>query len=501
MPAMIVELADTAATEEFGRDLAMALRPGDLVFLTGGLGAGKTTLSRAVIRQLADNLELEVPSPTFSLVQIYPAAETGWRGDIRHADFYRIGEADEIAELGLSDGPEEPALTLVEWPEIGTPVLPPPDLVIAMSDSGNGRQVAIDGEREALTRLRRSLSIRNFIDDNWQTGIRRHTPIGDASTRRYEHLTASGTTRLLMDAPKQADGPPIRDGKPYSRIAHLAEDVHGFLAIREILEEVGLSVPKLYAAAPEDGLLLLEHLGVEGIVDADRQPIASRYAAAAEMLAGFHRQKIAPKQTLAGGRTHQIPAYDRDALGIEVELLLDWYAPAKKGAPPAAGDRQAFLDIWARLFDRLEGAEKRLVLRDFHSPNILWLAKREGAQRIGLIDFQDAVIGPSAYDLASLAQDARVDVSPVLEARLIEAYLAGRDDETGFDAEGWRTAYTIMAAQRATKILGIFTRLYERDGKADYLRHLPRIEGYLRRGFGDPALAEYEEWYQAVIGL
>jgi aminoglycoside/choline kinase family phosphotransferase len=136
-------------------------------------------------------------------------------------------------------------------------------------------------------------------------------------------------------------------------------------------------------------------------------------------------------------------------------------------------------------------------LRDYHSPNLHWLPQREGFARVGLIDFQDAVIGPPAYDLASLLQDARVDVPDDLEMRLAALYVRRRAAaDPGFDAERFAAAYAVMGAQRATKILGLFARLDKRDGKPQYLSHLPRIERCLAKNLAHPLLAPLALWYQ-----
>jgi len=140
------------------------------------------------------------------------------------------------------------------------------------------------------------------------------------------------------------------------------------------------------------------------------------------------------------------------------------------------------------------------VLRDFHSPNLLWLEDREGIAQVGLLDFQDAVMGPCAYDVASLLQDARIDVPEELEIELFSRYVrARRAHDPGFDANGFARLYATLAAQRATKILGIFARLDRRDGKPQYLRHLPRIFGYVRRALTHPALAALDDWYVARV--
>jgi aminoglycoside/choline kinase family phosphotransferase len=137
------------------------------------------------------------------------------------------------------------------------------------------------------------------------------------------------------------------------------------------------------------------------------------------------------------------------------------------------------------------------VLRDFHSPNLIWLPDRDGYRRVGLLDFQDAVIGPTGYDVASLLQDARVDVPEALERDLFARYVARRSEtDSSFDPAGFAEVYAVMAAQRATKILGIFARLHRRDGKPQYLRHMPRVWRYLQRALAHPALADLSGWYK-----
>jgi aminoglycoside/choline kinase family phosphotransferase len=140
------------------------------------------------------------------------------------------------------------------------------------------------------------------------------------------------------------------------------------------------------------------------------------------------------------------------------------------------------------------------VLRDYHSPNLLWLPQREGIARVGLLDFQDAVMGPAAYDVASLLQDARVDVPEMLEIALLSRYSRARHAaDAGFDAAQFAQAYATMAAQRASKILGIFARLEKRDHKPQYLRHMPRVWAYLRRALAHPALEALQSWYRVHV--
>jgi len=159
-------------------------------------------------------------------------------------------------------------------------------------------------------------------------------------------------------------------------------------------------------------------------------------------------------------------------------------------------ERTEFVALWADVFEQLAKMPVAWVLRDYHSPNLLWLPEREGIARVGVIDFQDAMRGPAAYDLVSLLQDARVDVAAELEALLFDHYCAGVAARgTGFDRDAFAFAYAALGAQRNTKIVGIFARLAKRDGKPGYLRHIPRLWRYLERDLAHPRLASLKRWY------
>ena len=188
-----------------------------------------------------------------------------------------------------------------------------------------------------------------------------------------------------------------------------------------------------------------------------------------------------------------------DAFLIEVELLLDWYLVHVR-APSTEGRRAIFLSLWREALAPAIEAPATWVLRDFHSPNLLWLPGRHDVSRIGIVDFQDAVMGPAAYDVASLLQDARVNVPEPLEVALLSRYVRARqNDDRRFDAAEFALLYATLAAQRATKILGIFARLNQRDGKPQYLRHIPRIWRYLQRSLEHPDLAPLRAWYAANV--
>jgi tRNA threonylcarbamoyl adenosine modification protein YjeE len=483
-------LPDERATARLGEDLAMALCAGNVLALSGDLGAGKTTLARGLIRALAGDAGLEVPSPTFTLVQSYAT-----RVPLHHLDLYRLASPDELDELGLDEMLATGA-ALVEWPERAGDRLPEGTVVVELAHDGAGRLATISGSGPTLERIARSLAMRDFLEGaGWGEAARSYFA-GDASARSYETVTLAGETRVLMNSPRLLLGPPVRDGKPYAVIAHTAQSVAAFVAIDRALAAAGVSVPEIYAQDLDNGFLLISHLGSEAVLDAEGRPVAERYAAAAELLAAIHARTWKTRLEAAPGVVHEVPPFDRDAMTIEVELLVDWYVPHATGKPAGDALRQEFRAAWDAVFDRLERAERSLVLRDFHSPNLIWRGDRKGHDRLGAIDFQDALVGPSAYDVASLAMDARVTVPPAIEKATVEAYVAARRALGGFDEARFAEAYAIMAAQRNSKILGIFVRLNERDGKPAYLKHLPRIRDYLERALAHPALADLRDFYR-----
>jgi tRNA threonylcarbamoyl adenosine modification protein YjeE len=482
-------LPDERATTMLGADLALALRAGDVLALEGDLGAGKTTLARGLIRALAGDTELEVPSPTFTLVQAYEG-----RIPVHHFDLYRLAPAAELDELGFDDAIAQGA-ALVEWPDRAAARLPESAVHLELTHQDAGRLARITGSGAAIERIGRSLAARDFLARSGHADAQRKYFTGDASARSYEIVGGDSQPPLvLMNSPRLVLGPPVRDGKPYAEIAHTAQSVSAFVAIDRALKAGGVAVPEIFAADLNEGFLLIEHLGSGSFLDGGK-PVAERYAAAAELLAMTHGRKWPSRMEAAKGVHHVVPPFDRDAMMIEAELLVDWYIPFVTDKPANDEVRAGFKEAWRAILGRLEGAEKTLMLRDFHSPNLIWRAERHGHDRIAVLDFQDALIGPSAYDLASLAMDARVTVSPEIERSTYDAYVAARRLAGPFDEAGFSEAYAAMAAQRNSKILGIFVRLNERDGKPDYLRHLPRIRAYLGRALAHPALAGLKDFY------
>ena len=258
--------------------------------------------------------------------------------------------------------------------------------------------------------------------------------------------------------------------------------------------------PRSATPTSRQGFLITEDFGHAGVVEGDPpQPIAERYEAATDMLAALHRETLPENLPLAPQLTYDIPVFDIDAWQVEMGLMLEWYLP-DRGTEPSHELREEFITMWRKLLEKPAAAPRTWVIRDFHSPNIIWLGDRSGILSVGIIDFQDAVLGPAAYDLVSLLQDARIDVPEALELTLLTRYIkARRTVDTSFDPASFAELYAIMSAQRNTRLLGTFARLNRRDGKPQYLRHQPRIWTYLNRSLAHPALSDFREWYAANV--
>jgi tRNA threonylcarbamoyl adenosine modification protein YjeE len=485
-----LSLASETDSIQLGEDLALALRPGDCLALSGDLGAGKSTLARALLRALADDPDLEVPSPTFTLVQSYEL-----RTPVAHFDLYRLGDASELDELGFDEALAS-GICLVEWPEIAEDLLPSTRVRLVLAQEGTGRSVTIEAPEPQMKRIRRVLAIRSFLDGHGFKAAERRFLTGDASIRAYERVTTEdGQKLILMDWPKMPEGPPVLDGKPYPKVAHLAEDAFPFVAIGRYLRDIGLSAPEVLHVDYDQGILLIEDLGSEGVLDDEGRPIAERYRQAVACLAILHGQPLRQDLAVDEHHVHHVPDFDPTAMTMEARLLLDWHLPWRRGSAPTEEERQKYLAIWNELIiDQLAGAEKNLLLRDLHSPNIIWRPQEQGVMRAGLIDFQDAMIGPTAYDLASLVQDARVDMPEDLAQQMMSDYLALRHGSGAFDEAAFLRTWAIMAAQRNCKLAGLWVRLKQRDGKPGYMKHMPRTLRYLSTALRHPALLPLSEW-------
>lgn len=291
---------------------------------------------------------------------------------------------------------------------------------------------------------------------------------GDASFRKYFRLTRSGGTAVVMDAPAPQ------------------EDVRPFVRIGRHLLAMGLSAPEILAIDEANGFLLLEDLGDDTFarVLAQGADEAKLYARAADVLVAVHN---APAHGLLPG----LGAYEGEALIDAAILVPEWYLPEATGRATTPEETASYRAAWRKCLAALPAGEGCLLLRDYHKDNLLWLPARPGVRACGLLDFQDAQRGHPSYDLVSLVEDARRDVPEVIRAACIDRYIAG----TGLDARDFGTGFALMAAQRHARIIGLFIRLLRRDGKPDYLQHLPRVWRMLERAVAHPALEPLRLWF------
>jgi N-acetylmuramate 1-kinase len=487
-----LRFSSAAALAAYAAQLSLFARPGMALLLQGDLGTGKSTFARAFIRALAPDQSFDVPSPTFTLVQTYD--ET--RVPVAHADLYRIAELQELSELGLEDLLPTHVLA-IEWPEKILDWHIEDRLLISLSGSGDHRDATLIASGAWQQALTRNTAINDFLQSTrWGRAERRFLE-GDASFRRYETLHLGSEAAVLMDMPARPDGPPVKNGLPYSAIAHLAEDIRAVVAINSQLIAAGYSAPCIEAFDLDQGLAVIEDLGrnVYGRMLLAGEDMRAPMAEAVAVLADMAARPWPAEVPLSGGGIYRVPAYDVQAQLIEVDLLPSWLWPHIHNGNIPDGLRAEFESLWADLLPLTQPELRVWVLRDYHSPNLLWLPERKGLARVGLIDTQDCLMGHPAYDVASLLQDARVDIDFAMADELYQHYCTLREAAGGFDRAGFDTAYAILGAQRATKILGIFARLSKRDGKHGYLRHMPRVSRYLERDLAHPRLAKLKAWF------
>ncbi|MEL6360506.1 MAG: phosphotransferase [Pseudomonadota bacterium] len=341
---------------------------------------------------------------------------------------------------------------------------------------------------------RHALQAQFLTEIGWQDA--RLEPVtGDASSRSYARLRKGKTRALLMSAPPAAETaacPPAateedRRALGYNAMARLAgPNLNAFSSIADALRKAGLSAPEVFHADPETGFALIEDLGDDLYAravpaGADEETL---YSAAIDALLALRR--AAP--TVAAGDAYTMQTYDLLAMEAEVLLLAEWYVPFKTGKalPPEAFE--TYRQTWREILFSLP-APGQMVLRDFHAENLLWLPDRAGVGRVGMIDFQDGLIGHPAYDVVSLLEDARRDVSHDLAEAMVARYCSGaKEDHKFFEDVQFRAEYALLGAQRNAKILGIFARLIIRDGKPRYKDFLPRVEAHFRTDLHQPAL-------------
>lgn len=323
----------------------------------------------------------------------------------------------------------------------------------------------------------RTEEIEGFLAQaGWQQAERQALP-GDASTRRYIRLNLDGRPAMLMDAP-----PP-------------REKVDAFHDIGGLLAGLGLSTPDFLAVDRDKGFLLLEDFGDRTFTNelADGRDEAALYALAIDTLIALHRRWQERADVTDG---IAVPLYSDRILLEEVSRFADWYLPEALGAQQAAALKDEFLALWRALLPGARAMPDSLVLRDYHVDNLMVLPGRDGVQACGLLDFQDAVVGPLTYDLMSLLRDVRRDVTPAVAEAAIKRYLAAFPE---LPESAFQESFAVMSAQRNVKILGNFTRLLIRDGKANYLQFIPRTWRLIEEALEHPALCDLRAWFDEKL--
>jgi len=318
---------------------------------------------------------------------------------------------------------------------------------------------------------KREQQIMGFLANAGWADADRKPLAGDASFRRYDRLKGPRGDAVLMDAP-----PPEEDVRPFVNVAGL-------------LTDAGLAAPAILAQDPEAGFLLLEDLGdsIYTRVLAQGEDEQKLYLPAIDALVALHKT----------GKHDGLPVYDDDLLLFEVSLLTDWFMPLA-GLELTDQGREDYLNLWRELLPLAREMPDCVVLRDYHADNLLWLPDRKGIARVGQLDFQDAVTGPTTYDLVSLLEDARRDVAPDTVAAAIDHYLA---QFPAIDRDDFLASYAVMGAQRNLKILGIFCRLLTRDGKPGYQNYMPRVWDHVATDLKHPALAPLVSWLDRWIPM
>ena len=482
-------------TVKLGEALALLLRPGDLLAVSGDLGAGKTTLLRALIQAFGDDVALDVPSPTYTLLQSYDGP--GFRFPLHHADFYRVNAPSEIEELDLGEHQESGAL-LVEWPEKANGALPPHRFDLHIENKDETRMATLSSSDDNLRkRLTRLCAVQDFLHGCPQDITARRFLQGDASPRAYERLTLKGgKSAVLLNALAQPDRSVGAHRLNYMKVTHLAPNdaIAPILALGAELRQRGFTVPEHLHYDIDGSLLIQEDLG-SGFIAENSAPVLERYQAAIDVLVALHQQDWPQTAKGPANAQHEVPVYSREAFQTEAKLFLEFFLPTMTGGATEPAAEKTFRAAFDTLFDSLDASPKTWTLFDFHSPNAMWLEDRDGLRRIGLLDFQDTRQGPEAYDIVSLAQDARVSVPADMEKNLLQRYLQARAGDKDFDAETLKVDYAICGAQRATRILGVFARLAHQDGKPHYLQHIPRVSDYLERCLVHPKIQPLKLWF------
>lgn len=300
---------------------------------------------------------------------------------------------------------------------------------------------------------------------NWKKATR--IPLAsDASGRTYERLSLDSNCAILMNAP-YATG----------------EDVRPFITVTNILNDLNLSAPVIYHQDIQNGFLLLEDLGNDLFASiCKKSPEMENliYSAAVDLLLYLHEKPTPPS----------LSKYDLKVYVREAKLLVEWYLPFALGRPISKEIIKEFDIILNTTFSKIPSKNPVLVMRDYHAENLIWLPKRLNVNKVGLLDYQDALVGHPAYDLVSLLEDARRDTTRELQDKMFKRYLS----KSNINSEEFISAYNLLGAQRNIKIMGIFARLSVRDKKSEYINLIPRVWKHLMNNLNHSECLELKKW-------
>ena len=473
-----VELRGEEETARLASKLVPLLQSGDCILLSGPIGAGKSSFARALIhsKMASEGWTEDVPSPTYTLVQTYGFSDY----DIWHADLYRLSDVSELEELGL-DSAFETAVSLVEWPDrLGTAPKNALWVDILPTEDGAARTLTFRSEAKRWSGLAGTLGsdpaeppetdrIAQFLRGTPWSAAEVTRIFGDASSRRYLRLANGDETAILMDAPNETSGSTVR-----------------FVRIAGHLARAGLHVPDILAEDAANGLLLLSDFG-DTLFPAEirRDPASERmlYETAVDVLVQMQREP----------RPEGLARMTADQMVRQITEVIPWYRDAV--APTTTTDLPDFREVADAPLRALEAQPMVFVHRDYHAENLFWHEKNVGVRRVGVIDFQDALLGHPAYDLVSLVFDARRDTPVDIPKAAINRF----SEATGMEQSQLAKDIASLTVQRQLRILGDFARLAIRENKPGYLDLMPRVWGHMAQALEAPHLSKLKTWVQSAL--
>ncbi|MEO9823627.1 MAG: tRNA (adenosine(37)-N6)-threonylcarbamoyltransferase complex ATPase subunit type 1 TsaE [Paracoccaceae bacterium] len=448
-------LPDERATTDLGIALAPVFTKGDILLLNGPVGAGKSHLARAIIQARLGYPE-DVPSPTYTLVQTY----FDQKYEIFHADLYRLSDTSELTELGLDDAFQN-AICLVEWAErLGPESAPKDALTVTLETKEDGRFAVLSADASRWEKVARPIEKTRFLIEAGWSGAQTTNVAGDLSSRTYQRLRQGEQSVIYMDAGDDT------------------ASTSKFLKMSSWLDENGYSAPQAIAQKPGKGLILLSDFGDQRL--STLPDVMQKMTLCLSLLADM-RTKEPP----------DLPCPTAIELA-EMTMLAKHYPGAETEAIETfRGELQARIEMVN------ENTNPSVSLRDFHTDNIMWLGEKEGINRLGLLDYQDAFLVHPVYDLVSLLTDARRAVSTQDRQDLIVQYAK----MTGDDLEDLQRAFAVFSVQRNLRILGIFSKAALDDGKTHHVQNIPRVYGYLVEALEHPVFEGVSDELFAALPL